>query len=106
MQQIHAFTGGYVGRRRKRMPFTDAERAVIWKRWREGALYPDIASEISRSVPAVTYLIMRRGGIPPAERHRSARVLSSMEREEISRGLVGGESVRGIARRLERAPST
>ena len=88
------------------MPFTDAERAVIWKRWREGALYPDIAGELSRSVPAVTYLIMRRGGIPPAERHRSVRVLSSAEREEISRGIVGGESVRAIAKSLRRAPST
>jgi IS30 family transposase len=88
------------------MPFTEAEREVIWKRWREGALYPDIARELARSVPAVTYLIMRHGGIPPAERHRSLRVLCSTEREEISRGIVAGESVRNIARRLERAPST
>lgn len=95
-----------MGRRKKRMPFTDAEREVVWKRWREGALYPDIAKELGRSVPAVTYLIMRHGGIPPAERRRSPRVLSSIEREEISRGIVAGESVRDIARRLGRAPST
>ena len=95
-----------MGRRRRRMPFTEAEREVVWKRWREGALYPDIAKELGRSVPAVTYLIMRHGGIPPAQRHRSPRVLCSSEREEISRGIVGGESVRDIARRLGRAPST
>ena len=95
-----------MGRRRKRMPFTEAEREVVWKRWREGALYPDIARELGRSVPAVTYLIMRRGGIPPAQRHRSPRVLCSNEREEISRGIVAGESMRDIARRLGRAPST
>ena len=88
------------------MPFTDEEREVIWKRWREGALYPDIAKELGRSVPAVTYLIMRHGGIPPLDRRRSLRVLSSSEREEISRGLVRGESLRGIATRLGRAPST
>ena len=88
------------------MPFTEAERKVVWKRWREGALYPDIAKELGRSVPAVTYLIMRYGGIPPAERHRSPRVLCGTEREEISRGIVAGESVRSIARRLGRAPST
>src|SRR5215216_5407061 len=93
VQQIHAFTGGCVGRRRKRMPFTEAEREVVWTRWREGALYPDIARELGRSVPAVTYLIVRRGGIPPAERHRSIRVLCSTEREEISRGIVTGDSV-------------
>ena len=95
-----------MGRRRKRMPFTEAERELVWKRWREGALYPDIARELSRSVPAVTYLVMRHGGIPPAERHRSKRVLCASEREEISRGIVVGESVRDIARRLGRAPST
>ena len=88
------------------MPFTEAEREGVWKRWREGALYPDIARELGRSVPAVTYLIMRHGGIPPAERRRSPRVLCSSEREEISRGIVRGESVREIARRLGRAPST
>lgn len=95
-----------MGRRRKRKPFTDTERAIVWKRWREGALYPDIAKEVGRAVPTVTYLIVRHGGIPPAERRRAARVLCSSEREEISRGIVTGESVRRIARRLGRAPST
>ena len=88
------------------MPFTEAEREVVWRRWREGALYPDIAKELGRSVPSVTYLIVRHGGIPPARRYRSSRVLCSSEREEISRGIVSGESVRDIARRLARAPST
>ena len=95
-----------MGRRRKRMPFSGAERELIWRRWREGALYPDIARELGRSVPAVTYLIMQRGGIPPATRNRSAKVLCSGEREEISRAIVAGESVRSMARRLGRAPST
>lgn len=95
-----------MGRRRRRMPFTEAEREIVWKRWREGALYPDIAKELGRSVPSVTYLIVRHGGIPPAQRHRSSRVLCSSEREEISRGIVSGESIRDTARRLGRAPST
>lgn len=106
MQQIHAFTGGYVGRRRRRIAFSEAERSVVWQRWREGALYPDIAKELGRSVPAVTYLIVRHGGIAPAQRRRSERVLSASEREEISRGLVSDESLRSIARQLGRAPST
>jgi IS30 family transposase len=37
---------------------------------------------------------------------RSRLRLSLGEREEISRGLVGGESLRSIARRLARSPST
>jgi len=106
MQQIHAFTGGYVGRRKKRKLFTEGERKLIWERWREGALYPDIARELGRSVPAVTYLIMSHGGIPPIERRRSPKALCAAEREEISRGIVAGDSVRSIAKRLGRAPST
>lgn len=95
-----------MGRRRTRLRFSDAERTLVWQRWKEGALYPDIAKEIGRSITAVTYLVVKHGGIAPPLRVRSERVLSAAEREEISRGLVGGESFRSIARRLARAPST
>jgi IS30 family transposase len=46
------------------------------------------------------------GGIVPAVRKRSARGLTLADREEISRGLSSGDSLRGIAVRLERSPST
>src|SRR5258708_11305305 len=46
------------------------------------------------------------GGIAPAERSRSSRVLSFGEREEISRGIAAGEAFRAIARNLSRAVST
>ncbi len=95
-----------MGRSRQRIPFQDAELAVVWQRWREGALFPHIAKELGRSTPAVAYVIMRRGGIAPAGRRRASRALSLGEREEISRGLVLGESLRAIANRLERAPSS
>jgi IS30 family transposase len=95
-----------VGRRRLRVPFTEAERAIVWRRWSQGALYPHIAAELGRTAPGVAYLIMRHGGIPPMARRRSAKVLSLAEREEISRGVVAGESLRAIAQRLRRAPST
>ncbi len=95
-----------MGRRRRRVPFSEAERAIVWQRWSEGALYPDIGRELGRSAPAVTFLIVRDGGIVPAKRFRASRVLSVKEREEISRGVVGGESLRSIAERLGRAPSS
>jgi len=95
-----------MGRRRRRVPFSEAEREIIWRRWSEGALYPDIAKELGRSVPAVTFLVMRNGGIAPTKRSRASRALSMNEREEISRGVAGGESMRSIARRTGRAPST
>ena len=95
-----------MGRLRLRVPFTDAERAIVWERWSQGALYPHIAAELGRTPPGVAYLIMRHGGIPPLARQRSAKALSLAEREEISRGVVTGESLRAIAQRLRRAPST
>lgn len=66
----------------------------------------EIGKELGRAAPAVAYVIMRHGGIPPVARRRSARVLSLSEREEISRGLISGESLRGIAKRLGRAASS
>lgn len=95
-----------MGRRRRRVPFSEAEVAVLWQRWSEGALYPDIGKELGRSAQAVSYVIVRHGGIVPAKRSRALRALSGGEREEISRGLVGGESLRSIAGRLGRAPSS
>jgi IS30 family transposase len=51
-------------------------------------------------------ILSRTGGIRPAARRRSVRSLSVVEREEISRGIASGQSLRGIASRLGRAPST
>ena len=46
------------------------------------------------------------GGIRPPERRRAGRALSLTEREEVSRGLVAGRSLRAIAAQLGRSPST
>src|SRR5688500_7852957 len=93
-----------VGRRKSVMRFTEAEQCIIWARWKEGALYSQIATELGRNPYSVAVLVVRHGGIAPAIRRRSARALSVEDREEISRGLVAGESFRAIAERLGRAP--
>lgn len=69
-------------------------------------LFPDIAKELGRWVPTITYVVLRRGGIAPADRRRASRALSLSEREEISRGIAAGDSLRTIAKRLRRAPSS
>jgi IS30 family transposase len=88
------------------------ERLSELERWRIAELSAQgwttrlIAKEIGRGhgVVAKHLRIMRRPSTP--EPVRSALRLSLVEREEISRGLAGGESLRSIARRLGRSPST
>lgn len=93
-------------KRRRKIPLTDAEVALVWRRWREGARVYHIAQELERANPVVRSLVIRTGGIAPAGRRRAAWALSAQDREEISRGLAVGHSVRAIATGLKRAPST
>jgi IS30 family transposase len=51
-------------------------------------------------------LLLPRGGILPAARRRSRLALTLAERENISRGIASGWSLREIAIRLDRATST
>ena len=55
----------------------------------------------------VIYLLLKRhGGIAPPIRRRSPSSLTLAEREDISRGIAGGSSIRGIAQGLPRYAST
>ena len=65
-----------------------------------------IAQLFDRNHSSIQPILAETGGIRPAHRHRSSKSLTLIEREEISRSVVAGESVRAIARRLHRAPST
>ena len=65
-----------------------------------------IASLFDRHHSSVRAILAEHGGIRPPTRRRLARLLSLAEREEISRGLAAGRSIRTIAALLGRAPST
>ena len=91
---------------RKRRYFTAAEIAVIWDRWEKGESLNAIARDLGRSHSTIQGLLARTGGIRPAQRTRSPRAISIAEREEISRGVVAGYSLRYIAASLNRSPST
>jgi IS30 family transposase len=93
-------------KQRKRRYFTAPEIAVIWDRWEKGESLNSIARDLGRGHSAVQRVLARTGGIRPAQRTRSQRALSLAEREEISRGVVAGHSLRFIAASLHRAPST
>ena len=91
---------------RKRRYFTQAECEFMWDRWQTGDSLHEIARLLDRSHGTVAGQISRTGGIRPGPRSRSGRSLSLAEREEISRGIVAGLSIRTIASQLRRAPST
>ena len=60
----------------------------------------------SAKTSSIHFLLSQHGGIAPAVRRRSERTLTLAEREEISRGIASGSSIREIARNLQRAAST
>jgi IS30 family transposase len=82
------------------------EKATIWRMTRAGSNWVQISRHLGRHVSAVHNYARWHGGVPPRPRHRSERQLSLAEREEISRGLACGWSIRRIAGGLDRAPST
>jgi IS30 family transposase len=91
---------------RKRIYYTAAERAQMWDRWQRGETLHSIARLFDRHHSLVQGIIAATGGIRPAERRRSRLALTLAQREEISRGIAGGLSLRSIAAGLARAPST
>lgn len=89
-----------------RIYYTDADKALMWDRWQRGESLKEIGRHFCRSHTSIQNILSRTGGIRPPERKRSSRPLSLDEREEISRGLVAGHSMRWIAAELGRSPST
>ncbi|QIS17625.1 IS30 family transposase [Nocardia terpenica] len=90
----------------KRTPLTEPEVEEVWRRWRSGQAIKVLAREMRRHPSTVRELFKRCGGVRPVARRRNELRLSLAEREEISRGLAAGDSLRGIARGLGRALST
>jgi len=85
---------------------TAGESAEIWDRWQRGEALKLIGRAFGRYSSAIFAHLKPTGGIRPAPRRRAVRVLSLAEREEISRGLARGVSLRSIAADLGRAAST
>jgi IS30 family transposase len=91
---------------RTRTFYTEEQKALMWDRWERGDSLHEIARLFDRHHTSVRGILERTGGIRPAPRRRSRRSLTLSEREEISRGIASGRSLRSIALRLGRSPST
>lgn len=87
-------------------PLSEEQRDEIWQRRRQGEGVSEIGRSIGRAHTTIVSVLAIHGGIAPRKRHRAAHHLKLTEREEISRGLSAGRSLRAIARQLNREPST
>jgi len=85
---------------------SQADRAQIESLIWGGATFESAATAVGCSTKSIQRYLALTGGLRRRVKQRSALRLSLAEREDLSRGLVAGESLRAIATRLRRAPST
>ena len=91
---------------RTRTNYSESQKALMWDRWQKGDSLHQIARLFDRYHTSIRGILAETGGIRPAPRRRSRLALTLAEREDISRAVVAGHSIRSIASSLGRAPST
>jgi len=90
----------------RRWKLSANQRIDMWNRWKLGQSFHEIGRAFGKDHGVIDFMLSQHGGIVPAVRHRSLRTLTLAERENISRGIASGSSLRGIAKGLKRAIST
>jgi IS30 family transposase len=93
-------------RQERRYGLSAEQKADIWRRWKAGESLHEIGRALVKNHGSIHFLLSQHGGIAPALRRRSQRTLTLAEREDISRGIASGLSIREIASGLQRAAST
>jgi IS30 family transposase len=82
-----------------RVGFTTAQITELWERWKRGEGLKAIGRVFGKPSSCIFNHISPTGGIKPVARRRSRLALSLAEREEISRGVVAGRTVRAMTPR-------
>ena len=90
----------------RRPRLSAARRIELWSRWKSGQSMNTIGRAFGRNHGSIFSVLALNGGIVPAVRRRARIALTLAEREDISRGVAAGWSVRRIAEQLSRAPAT
>jgi len=91
---------------RKQIRYSEEQKSQMWDRWQKGESLCSIARLFDRGHSSISRIISITGGIRPPKRRRSRLALSLSEREDISRSIATGSSMRMIATQLGRSPST
>jgi hypothetical protein len=92
-------------RRGRQHGLSAEQKANIWRHWKAGDSLHEIGQAFDKDYGSIQFLLSKHGGIAPVVRRRSQHTLTLAEREEISRGIASGSSIREIARGLERPAS-
>src|SRR5580700_11415466 len=90
----------------RRLGLSAIDKRDVWGRWRAGQALHEIGRVYGECHNAIRAVLLPRGGIPPVARRRSRLALTFAEREDISRGMASGSSLREVASCLHRAAST
>src|SRR6202451_4157918 len=90
----------------KRFGLSVIEKREVWNRWKAGQSLHEIGRAFGKEHSCIRSVLLPRGGIGPAARRRSRLALTLAEREDSSRGIASGSSIREIARHVNRAAST
>lgn len=77
-------------KQRRRIYYTDSQKALMWERWCKGESLQQIAQLFDRNHSSIHGILAETGGIQPKQRHRSRLALTLAEREEISRSMISG----------------
>lgn len=93
-------------KQRPQIYYTEDQRLLMWERWHKGESLQQIVQLFDRNLSSIQRILSETGGIQPASRCRSRLALNLAERDEISRGLVCGRSIRSVSATLERPAST
>ena len=91
---------------RTRIYYTETQKSQMWDRWQKGDSLHDIGRLFNRGHGSIAGILSRAGGIRPRQRTRSCLSLTLSEREDISRGISAGLSMRTMAAQIGRSPST
>jgi IS30 family transposase len=83
-----------------------SQKAELWSRWKRGESLSDIGRALQKHAASIYGVVHSNGGFAPIERSRSNLNLTLSDREEISRGIAAAISLRAIAARIGRSPST
>lgn len=92
--------------KKRRRGLSPEQKAMLWRRWKDGESLSDIGRSLGKHAASIHAIVRLNGGIMPTTRKRSPRALTLAEREEISRGICAGMSLRQIAESLGRSAST